>query len=151
MWNWKRPSLKEYTAVRPDESTESIEAGYLPQSKEGFNLTNSIDHNKKPQIWYRTRYAIISIAVLILVIAGVGVVYKSSREAAPPCLAPERRMEWRELDNEDKSQYIAAVMCLQQFPSIVADIGRLSDDFPWLHRHIARTSETKPLADLRLF
>ncbi|KAE9375970.1 Di-copper centre-containing protein [Stipitochalara longipes BDJ] len=52
------------------------------------------------------------------------------------CLNPSHRREWRQLSRDQKAKYISAVKCLHELPSKVTGNGRLSDDFPWVHRHI---------------
>lgn len=140
MWDIKRP---EYDPVRLDDDISAdIESRLQPQKIEHVGLTSGIDLNPKSRTQKRIRYAIASAVLLSLVLIGVTVAYKSSsQETYSPCVSPEKRMEWRDMNRTEQVDYIEAVKCLQQFPARLFNIGRLSDDFPWLHRHVAKESK----------
>ncbi|KZZ99247.1 putative domain, di-copper centre [Beauveria brongniartii RCEF 3172] len=59
------------------------------------------------------------------------------RHSRHACTSLSLRREWRQLNSTEKTAYIVAVKCLQEFPSELTGIGRRSDDFPWVHRHVA--------------
>ncbi|TQV93218.1 ABC multidrug transporter [Cordyceps javanica] len=80
----------------------------------------------------------VSIVASCIVIGTIALSASSSHPAAR-CKSPPLRREWRQLDTTEKSRYIEAVKCLQTFPSELTGIGRRSDDFPWLHRHVAKS------------
>jgi len=89
----------------------------------------------------------------ILIITEVGTAIKSqlrspqsattaAKYSSTPraCINPAKRLEWRKLRDEQKIDYISAVMCLHSLPSQATSEGKLSDDFPWVHRHIGSFS-----------
>lgn len=80
--------------------------------------------------------------VIILAIIVLAFLSTASKDPRQACVSPAVRREWRQLNNTEKKTYIDAVKCLQTFPSQLTGIGRRSDDFPWLHRHIAKSSES---------
>jgi hypothetical protein len=54
------------------------------------------------------------------------------------CVQPTVRQEWRTLLPTEKSDYIRAVQCLATKESRLRDNGTLYDDFPYVHKAIAR-------------
>ena len=49
------------------------------------------------------------------------------------CINPSKRLEWRQLNNSEQREYLAAVKCLQSRPSVLQEKGSMHDDFPWAH------------------
>ncbi|KAK3360539.1 putative tyrosinase [Lasiosphaeria hispida] len=137
MWDLKRPT---YALVgHDDDASADIESKLQPHDSECVGLTSGIALRTKPHFvrnWLR--YTVLSALLLCLVVLGAGMAYTSSRERYPPCVSPEKRIEWREMNRTEQQDYIAAVKCLQSFPAKLYPVGRLSDDFPWVHRHVAR-------------
>lgn len=89
---------------------------------------------------------------ILLAAAGLTIVVLLAISTAPrhsgqPCASPSLRQEWRQLNSTEKTAYIDTVKCLQGFPSNLTGIGRRSDDFPWVHRHVATSS--KSVTELR--
>jgi len=143
MWDIKRPT---YDPVRLDDDVPTdIESSLSLQNPEHLSLTTGIDISSKSRTQKRTRYVIASTIFVSLILLAIAMVYNSSSfssEKYPRCLNPEKRLEWRDMNTTEQTEYIEAVKCLQQFPAQLFNIGRLSDDFPWLHRHVARESES---------
>jgi tyrosinase len=61
------------------------------------------------------------------------------RQDAKTCTAPEKRLEWRQLDIDNQRQYIEAVKCLKSKPSTLGLATTLYDDFPYVHAHLDQT------------
>ena len=49
------------------------------------------------------------------------------------CAKPEYRQEWRALSEEQKQDYISAVLCLKVTPSRLGMNQSLWEDFAWVH------------------
>ena len=56
-------------------------------------------------------------------------------------ISPVRR-EWRSLSQNEKAEYVDAVLCLRTIPSKIRPEGLLYDDFPYIHARVAKHSMT---------
>ena len=54
-------------------------------------------------------------------------------QARITCGNPPNRQEWRNLSEEQKQNYLDAVLCLKETPSRLKMDQSLYDDFPWVH------------------
>ncbi|KAG8670411.1 hypothetical protein FPOAC2_09773 [Fusarium poae] len=52
------------------------------------------------------------------------------------CENPTKRVEWRQLDQSTRQQYIDAVLCLATIPSRLGLNSTLYNDFPHVHSHL---------------
>lgn len=58
------------------------------------------------------------------------------------CSDPLLRREWRSLAKAEKSDYIEAVKCLNETPSVLGLNQSLYADFPWIHNRIGEYCKT---------
>jgi tyrosinase len=75
--------------------------------------------------------------VMLALVTAEIIVSRPSGSLRPSCENPVVRQEWRNVSDEARAEYIAAVLCLHEMPSSLdfdPDAKR-SDDFPYLHAH----------------
>lgn len=90
----------------------------------------------------RILLAVLGVGFLVSLGLAVARVAIQSDDPAPRhCTELAIRREWRQLNDTERASYISAVKCLQTHPSKTTSVGRRSDDFPWLHRQMARVGE----------
>lgn len=84
--------------------------------------------------------AILYILLLFLTISvASGVIFLvlgrdgTSTQTRIACRKPPDRREWRELSEEQKRNYLDAVLCLKKTPLQLNMTQSLYDDFPWVH------------------
>ena len=78
-------------------------------------------------------------SAVIIITKGVLVFRTIDSSSTSPCNSPVVRLEWRSVDKEARTEYLAAVQCLHETPSSLDFEGKVSDDFPWAHDHIANS------------
>lgn len=118
------------------QSRQSLEEDPLIYSENNDGLRDE-DFSIPPRK-FRHKPRIQCIAVLCLAIGiACGVVSSvCGRGSAQPhtvCKDPPSRREWRTLGDEQKQEYLNAVLCLKSIPSRLKMNQSLYDDFPWVH------------------
>jgi len=58
---------------------------------------------------------------------------RTTSTSARPCESLAVRLEWRDLNREEKREYLRAVSCLRERPSRLGLNQTLYDDFPYFH------------------
>ncbi len=103
--------------------------------------------DKEKATWQRaTRRVVTSSFIAVMAIClGVAVVVlavscctRTTSTSARPCESLAVRLEWRDLNREEKREYLRAVSCLRERPSRLGLNQTLYDDFPYFH---TRTGE----------
>ena len=95
----------------------------------------------------RSRYLWLVCRVLVAAICFAAAVFMGSvlydiysthdRSQSPmDCINPKQRREWRTLSNAEKQEYIAAVQCLRDVPSLLGLNQTRYDDLPWAHTYL---------------
>ncbi|KAM0268960.1 hypothetical protein ACHAPA_004560 [Fusarium lateritium] len=69
----------------------------------------------------------------MILVVGVIILWQTSRKAAPSCMDPVKRKEWRELNTTEKHDYINAVICLTEKESLFEPGSSRYDDFAYMH------------------
>ncbi|KAK2783853.1 hypothetical protein FQN53_008915 [Emmonsiellopsis sp. PD_33] len=64
-------------------------------------------------------------------------------QAAGNCTESYFRREWRSLSKQEKGDYLDAVQCFIDSPSVLGMNGSLYNDFSWVHNLIANNTHTK--------
>jgi hypothetical protein len=64
-----------------------------------------------------------------------------SQKQSTKCTNPSLRREWRTLSSVEKKEYLDAVQCFIDTPSMMGMNGTLYDDFSWTHQLVAHSSE----------
>jgi len=104
-------------------------------------LLSSEKFEKRVKTTYRIVLSTLFVTICGIIAIWVLVSTYFSPSSSRPCSNPVVRREWRQLNTSEKSNYISAVKCLQTYSSITTGVGRLSDDFPWVHRRMNQYSK----------
>lgn len=82
-----------------------------------------------------TMFTILFLIILFLIFTGIGLHnhFQALSLSFRKCTKPAIRREWRQLSTSEKFDYITAVKCLHEIPSQLNSLGKLSDDFSWVH------------------
>lgn len=75
----------------------------------------------------------------------------STKIGAANCTEPYFRREWRSLAVKEKKDYLDAVQCFIDSPSMLNMNGSLYDDFSWVHNLVAHSSKPFPPSPSRLW
>ncbi|KAI9167905.1 Tyrosinase ustQ [Paramyrothecium foliicola] len=59
-----------------------------------------------------------------------------TRQTPRPCFKVAKRVEWRQLPDQDKKSYLDSVLCMTTKPSRLGLNSTLYDDFPWAHARV---------------
>jgi hypothetical protein len=125
----------------------------MPPYKDELSTDDALDEDDVQEIpetksLHQTRKVAALVLALLLVFTLVKLVeayFRASRAYIPksastasdePCLKPSIRIEWRGLSRIEQHEYLMAVTCLHQLPSVTGISGYHSDDFPWAHQQV---------------
>lgn len=140
-----RKSHVEYTSIPDNEETAAF--------NESKDVTATYLSSKRSTSWRRSPRLVACSIGFLAALAVVGGGYYSGllefQHTFPACSHPPAREEWRTLSDERKDAYISAVKCLHEVPSSIrgrrglaeGQMGRLTDDFPWVHIEMSGTSK----------
>jgi hypothetical protein len=134
-------------------TNNSILSRSMPPYRDELSTDDALHDDELQEIpktksLYQTRKAAALVIALLFVFTLVKLVeeyFRASRTNVPkpastasdePCLKPSIRMEWRGLSRSEQHEYLMAVTCLHQLPSITGMSGYHSDDFPWAHQQV---------------
>lgn len=134
-WTPNTIAPRMYTRLPENDVEES------QQSPECLDLIQSSWNVKK---CIKTTRIVLLSSLLVATCGLVAILMISANLPSRSCSNPTVRKEWRQLNASEKSNYISAVKCLQKHPSKTTGVGRLSDDFPWLHRRVNKYSRSRP-------
>ena len=104
-------------------------------------IVDSIVHHSVTSTHRRTiLHLSLALCAIVLCVGlgfGSGILVKQKVDfeslALRPCMDPVIRREWRDLNDAEKGEYIAAVQCLRRSPSRLGLNQTLYDDFPYVH------------------
>lgn len=138
---WPFQSEQKYSAVAREEEGPSLDVE--PKSSQ---------YQRRSSIWSWKIGAGITISVIAVLLIGLlgadilgfnSITIEEPPTEDTPLPATEEagcqpRREWRTLSDNEKQDYISAVLCLRDATSTLAPSSNHTayDDFPWIHSHV---------------